>query len=556
MLTAWAGRKNNWLGEIGLELAVYGIVYLAKMARTGRPIVKRGKYVILELDRQSHAPLYTQIAAQVRQLIQQGALKLGDRLPANRELADRLGVNRSTVTTAYDELLADGLIATRVGSGTYVAAVPAAPAVGSVELPTSAPRLSALNWEAVLPELRTDDWLANRGHGRRKDSLSFTHALPATELFPLDDFRRSVERVLRRDGRNLLQLGTSSGYEPLQQYLLQQMALVGIRAEPQELLLTSGCQQGLDLLRQVLLQPGDEVVVENPTYPGAISLFCQSPNKFIGVPVGARGLDLAALEDVLRRRQPKLIYIVPTFHNPTGVTLDLPARRRLIELAAQYRVPLVEDEIYRDLRYDGAALPSLKALDQYGVVIYLNSFSKVGFPGLRVGWLVGPRLLIEHLHALKQRSDLHGNLLAQAALADFARQGLLTKHLQRCRRNYAQRRDVMLAALRQHFPKETTWTEPEGGMATWLRLPEGLSATELLAQAQLQGLYFTPGPRFYASGARGNTLRLSFTMVTPSQIEEGVKRLGELIKAQLKTLTGARASTQLAAHPAARKALV
>jgi 2-aminoadipate transaminase len=508
--------------------------------------------MILELDRQSHAPLYTQIAAQVRQMIQQGTLKIGDRLPPNRELAERLGVNRSTVTTAYDELLADGLIATRVGSGTYVAAVPVAAARALVETAAAPPteRLAPLNWEAVLPDLQQDDWLANRGSGRRKDSVMFTHALPATELFPLDDFRRSVERVLRRDGRNLLQLGTSSGYEPLQQYLLQQMALVGIRAEPHELLLTSGCQQGLDLLRQVLVQPGDEVVVENPTYPGALSLFCQPQHKFIGVPVGPHGIELNALEDVLRRRRPKLIYVVPTFHNPTGATLDLAARRRLLELAAQYRVPIVEDEIYRDLRYDGAALPSLKALDQYGVVVYLNSFSKVGFPGLRVGWIVAPRLLIEHLHALKQRSDLHGNLLAQAALADFARQGLLTKHLQRCRRSYAQRRDAMLAALQRHFPNSATWTAPEGGMAIWVRLPAGLDASELLAQAQLQGIYFTPGPRFYASNARANTLRLSFTMVTAPQIEEGLKRLGELITTQLKVLAPERPAHALAAHKA------
>jgi 2-aminoadipate transaminase len=514
--------------------------------------------MIFELDRQSHAPLYTQIAAQVRQLIQQGALKVGDRLPPNRELADRLGVNRSTVTTAYDELLADGLIATRVGSGTYVAAVPVAQPsrlssqLDEVVASSQGERLTPLNWEAVLPELRLDEWLANRGSGRRKDILAFTHALPATELFPLDDFRRAVERVLRRDGRSLLQLGTSSGYEPLQQYLLQQMALAGIRAEPDELMLTSGCQQGLDLLRQTLVQPGDDVVVENPTYPGALSLFCQPPSKFIGVPVGANGLDLAALEDVLRRRRPKLIYVVPTFHNPTGVTMDLAARRRLLELAAQYRVPIVEDEIYRELRYDGAALPSLKALDQYDVVIYLNSFSKVAFPGLRVGWIVAPRLLVEHLQALKQRSDLHGNLLAQAALADFARQGLLNKHIQRCRRSYVQRRDVMLAALEQYFPATASWTVPAGGMAIWVRLPEGVDAGELLVQAQQHGIYFTPGMRFYASGARRNTLRLSFTMVTAPQIEEGLKRLGELVKTQLKSAVAERPAQSLAA----RKALV
>ena len=511
--------------------------------------------MIFELDRQSHTPLYTQIAAQMRQMMRHGALNIGDRLPPNRELAQTLGVNRSTVATAYDELLADGLIAARVGSGTYVAAVPttlhAQPETTTTAAPAP-PRLAPLNWETVLPELKVNEFLASREALRRKDSLVFTHALPAAELFPLDEFRRSVERVLRRDGRVLLQYGASGGYEALQQYLQQQMALVGIRAEADEMLLTSGCQQALDLLRQTLLQPGDEVIVENPTYPGALSLFCQPQYKCIGIPVDAHGLNLDALEDVLRRRRPKLIYIVPTFHNPTGVTMDLAARRRLLELAAQYRVPIVEDEIYRDLRYEGAAQPSLKALDQYGVVIYLNSFSKVSFPGLRVGWVVAPRLLIEHLQSLRQRTDMHGNLLAQAALADFARQGLLNKHLQRCRRNYVQRRDAMLAALRKYLPTDSTWTEPEGGLAVWVHLPEGINTELLLVQAQLQNIYFTPGSRFYACGARANTLRLSFTMVTSSQIEEGMKRLGKLIEMQLKMLTTARPANGLLA----RKALV
>ncbi len=510
--------------------------------------------MILELDRQAHTPLYTQIAAQMRQMIRHGALNIGDRLPPNRELAQSLGVNRSTVATAYDELLADGLIAARVGSGTYVAAVPSTPLRAQPETVAPAPpRIAPLNWETVLPELRVNEFLASRESAqRRKESMVFTHALPAAELFPLDEFRRSVERVLRREGRALLQYGAGSGYEPLQQYLLQQMALTGIRAEPDEILLTSGCQQALDLLRQTLLQPGDEVVVENPTYPGALSLFCQPQYKCIGVPVGAHGLDLDALEDVLRQRRPKLIYVVPTFHNPTGVSLDLAARRRLIELAAQYRVPLVEDEIYRDLRYAGAALPSLKALDPYDVVIHLNSFSKVSFPGLRVGWVVAPRRLIEHLRGLRQCTDMHGNLLAQAALADFARLGGLNKHIQRCRRNYAQRRDALLAALQRHFPSGTSWTEPEGGLAIWVRLPEGVNAETLLAHAQLQNIYFTPGARFYACGARANTLRLAFTTVTLAQIEEGMRCLGKLVQAQIKSL----APVQMTREVAARKALV
>ncbi|MFN0119761.1 MAG: PLP-dependent aminotransferase family protein, partial [Blastocatellia bacterium] len=494
-------------------------------------------------DRQGHLPLYMQIAAQMRALMAAGTLNVGDRLPPHRDLAETLGVNRSTVMTAYDELLADGLIGGRVGSGTYVIARPAPVAQPAETKDANTP--TSLNWDALLPEMCADEWLAQRGGATGRDEILFTQALPNAAQFPLDAFRRAVERVMRREGRTLLQLGTSRGYEPLQEYLLGQAALAGINATADEMLITSGCQQALDMLRQILLQPGDEVAMENPTFPGAISVFCQPPYQPISVPVGAHGLDLDALESVLRQRRPKLIYLVPTFHNPTGVTMDLAARRRMLALAAQYRTPIVEDEIYRDLRYEGAAQPSLKSLDTYGVVIYVNSFSKVSFPGLRVGWIIGPRRVIEHLHTLKQRAELHGNLLSQAAMCDFARQGELARHLQRCRRGYTQKRDTMLAALEKHFPAGTQWTRPEGGLAIWIRMPDELDAGRLLTQAREQQVSFTPGARFYVSGAQAATLRLSFSLASPAQIEEGVRRLGELANTQL---------AQAKRNPAVRRA--
>ncbi|HYE73320.1 MAG TPA: PLP-dependent aminotransferase family protein, partial [Blastocatellia bacterium] len=486
--------------------------------------------MILALDRQSPVPLYTQIATKLRAMIAAGTIKVGDRLPAHRALAETLGVNRTTVMTAYDELLADGLIGSRIGSGTYVIAKPLqAAAMTNIQTPTLAP----LNWDAMLTDLGADEWLAQRGLPQGREEILFTMALPNTSLFPLDAFRHSVERVMRREGRQLLQLGTSRGYEPLQQYLLEQAALVGIRATPEEILITSGCQQALDQLRQIMLQPGDEVVLENPTYPGAVTLFCRAPYKPLSVAVNKDGLDLDALEAILQQRRPKMIYVVPTFHNPTGATMDIASRRRLLDLAAQYRVPIIEDDIYHDLRYEGAAVPSLKALDPYGVVIHINSFSKVAFPGLRVGWVIAPRRVIEHLHTLKQRTELHGNLLAQAALCDFARHGELAKHIQRCRRSYTQKRDAMLGALQQHFPTETQWTKPDGGLAIWVKLPAGLDAQRLLLKSQEQQVSFTPGVRFYVNGACPDTLRLSFSLASLAQIEEGIKRLGRIVTAQL-----------------------
>ena len=506
--------------------------------------------MIFELKRDDHSPLYTQIAAQIRAMIGRGALRVGDRLPANRELAKTLGVNRNTVTTAYAELTAEGLLASHVGRGTFVCAQPAGRVPGAEGERAPA---SPMPWAALLADQKRDTWLRDMLNPRpEKEAISLAYGLPQAEIFPLDEFRRCVDRVLRKDGRALFQLGQSSGYAPLQQYLASQMSLSGIAAKPEEVLVTNGCQQSLDLIQQILVRPGDEVMIESPVYPGAISVFCGPGAKYTSVPVGPAGIDLDVLEDLLAQRRPKLVYTVPTFHNPTGVTMDLQARRRLIGLAAKYRVPIVEDDIYRELRYDGPSCPSLKALDEHGLVIYINSFSKVGFPGLRVGWVTAPRIVIDHLNAVKQRSDLHTSLLAQAAIYEFVRRGLLAKHLNRSRKVYAQQRDVMLAALARHFPDEVTWNKPAGGMAVWVRLPEALNANQVLLQAAERGVTFSPGDQFYACSPHSNMMRLCFTVARPAAIEEGVKRLGAIIRGRL---AGLRRQSAVNQAPA-RRALV
>jgi DNA-binding transcriptional MocR family regulator len=391
-----------------------------------------------------------------------------------------------------------------------------------------------MSWNAVLSEQpRTSSYSSFMNLLPKKDTISLSYGLPQTELFPLEDFRLSLNRAFRKEGATLLQLGLSGGYQPLQQYLASQMALMSIQVTPDEVLITNGCQQSLDLISRILVQPGDEVVVENPTFPGAISVFCGVNSKFISVPVNRRGLDLDVLEDILTQRRPKLIYTIPTFQNPTGGTMDIASRRQLIELAARHRVPIIEDDVYRELRYDGADVLPLKALDKYGLVIYINSFSKVGFPGLRVGWMVAPRPLIEHLNALKQRSDVHASMLSQAAIYEFARQGLLHKHVRRAKKVYGERRAAMLGALNKYFPAEAEWNKPDGGMTIWVRLPETINTSQLLLEAAKQGVVFSPGEYFYASQPQRNLLRLSFTMTDAMHIEVAVKRLGTLVKAQL-----------------------
>src|SRR3990170_135739 len=303
---------------------------------------------MLQLDPASSVPLYQQIRDQMRQLISTGALPLGERLPPSRELAQRLGVHRTTVANAYAELTAE-------------------------------------------------------------------------ELFPVEDFRRATSEVLRREGKALLQLGSSDGYPPLKEFLRGELRRDGIQAGDRELLITNGCQQALDLVRKVFLRPGDVVAMENPVYPGAIQTFTTLGLKCLGVPVDENGLNLDVLESVLAQQPVRLLLVTPSFQNPTGTTLSLDGRKRLLALAARHQVPVVEDNIYARLRFRGRDLPSLKALDTHGLVIHLNSFSKVCFPGLRVGWVVAREPVIERLRIAKQATDLHTDQLAQAALAEFGR---------------------------------------------------------------------------------------------------------------------------------------
>lgn len=493
--------------------------------------------MILELNRKSHVPLYTQIAQQVRAMISRGTLKTGDRLPANRELAQILGVNRTTVTTAYAELLADGLINSFVGRGTFICAVPGAKHIP----PTHKNEPASMQWGALLSGNERDKWLGglpnlDTGNG----AISLAYSLPHSELFPIDEFRKSVDRVLRREGRVLIDSGAASGYRPLQDYIAGQMALSGCNVGPDQILITSGCQQALNLVKDVLIGPDDEVAIESPTYPGALSVFCRKGSKHIAVTVGPGGIDLDALEDVLERRRPKLIYTIPSFHNPTGVTINLESRRRLLELALRYKTPIIEDDIYGELRYEGAAIPSLKALDESGVVIYVNSFSKIGFPGVRVGWIAADQRLIRHLAEAKRRSDLHTSLFSQAAIYEFSRRGLLASHVKRLKKAYTERRNVMLSALERHFPGEShgvSWTRPEGGMAVWVTLPESLNASQILLESIEKGVVFSPGDHFFPDLSPANNIRLSFTTVGREGIEDAIRRLSHVLKARLASVS-------------------
>jgi DNA-binding transcriptional MocR family regulator len=509
--------------------------------------------MLIQLDRRSKQPLYRQVSEHLRRLIEGEVLRPGVKLPATRELAADLGVDRATVVAAYDELVAQGLATARVGQGTFVA--PRAPRTGrgSWEGDALGPTAEGINWPQCFSktarlsaEWRPPEIAGYRTHG---DLISFAGGMPDSSLFPIDAFRSVLNQVLRSEGRALLQYSPASGYPPLRRYLADYLVRKGVIVDDADILIVNGSQQGLDLVARTLLDPGDRVVVEGPSYPGALQIFRAHQAEVLTVPMGEDGIRRDLLEGLVQRQAPKCLYVMPTFQNPTGVTVSLEGRRQLLAIAAKAQVPIIEDDFHNELRYDGAPLTPLRGLDRHGLVIAVGTFSKILFPGLRVGWVVAPPAVMERLIAAKRLSDLHTSALIQAAIYHFCRRRLLDQHMARMRLEYGRRRDALVEALGRYCPAGVAWTRPQGGFSLWLTLPAGLDSQSLLPEAAREGVLYTPGALFYADGGGRNQLRLSFSEVPLARIDEGVQRLAKVIAAALRPGHRQRASARQESPP-------
>jgi 2-aminoadipate transaminase len=463
---------------------------------------------MFRLDSTSDVPLYRQLYHHYAAQIEIGQLRAGERLPATRELAGQLGINRTTIAAAYELLESDGWITGEVGRGSFVKA-------RGIR--------KSISWNEFMPPAATSRRPTMQPPG---PVISFATSRPSERLFPLDAFRTSVEEVLNGpDLASILQLGSPGGYEPLRQYLLEEARAEGVAGPNDDVAVTNGCQQALDLLCRVLARPGDPVAVEDPVYPGLRNLFREAGAELIGIPVGQ-------VESISRHR-PKLIVVTPNFQNPTGATLSLNARETLL------RVPgavIIENDIYGALRYSGQALPTVKQMDDSGGTILIRSFSKIAFPGLRVGWVIGPRPVIQRLVEAKQLTDLHTDQFSQAALLRFASSGRLREHQQNMLSAGAERLRVILQTCGKFLPAGSTYSRPEGGMNLWVELPEHLDAGELLGRAQSAGVTYLPGRHFEVSRSHANALRLSFAGLSEEKIEEGIALLGEVFSKEFAPL--------------------
>lgn len=504
--------------------------------------------MLVTLDSSQRKPLYVQIRDQLRERILSGGLKPGDRLEPSRELAHHLGVHRTTVGNAYADLESEGLIQGSVGRGTYVTTLGE-----TIRTPRDGVRRRSQDrfWESFFPEEPRDDALGRlMASSAEEGVISFAAAHGAEELTSPDLVRRAADAVLRREGARLVQYGSTGGYQPLVAYLQARLRRDGIPGEPEEILVTHGCQQSLDLLRRALVSAGETVACENPTYTGLWNVFDSSGVRLLGIPVTPEGMDLDALESALGQTRVKLIFCSPNFQNPTGFTMPLAARQRLLELAQRFQVPIVEDDVYGALRYRGRQIPPLKALDTAGLVIYLNSFSKVGFPGLRVGWLVASRQVIERLRWAKQRADLHTNLIGQAVVQELGVRGWLDKWIRKSCKVYAHKQDVLRRTIEAHFPPEVRVIYPDGGMSVWVELPAFLDAAELLVKARERRMMFAPARYFYFQNPRHNALRLCFTALPDDKIEKGAAILGDLLKAEMRRAKKGKPASLVAASVA------
>ncbi len=357
--------------------------------------------------------------------------------------------------------------------------------------------------------------------------INFASSRPGAELFPLTEFRRLTREVIDSPAAaEILQLGSPYGYRPLRRYLLAQGEAAGWARPGDDLLVTNGCQQGLDLLARVLLEPGTPVLVEDPVYHGLLRVFEGAGAHLIPVPVGDRGIEIKLLESLVKQHRPRLLAVTPEFQNPTGATLGLEQRKFIVDLAARTGLAVLENEVYRRLRYAGESLPSLKQLDTAGNVMAIASYSKVAFPGLRVGWVVAPRPVIARLAEAKQTCDLHSDQLSQAVLLRFAESGELARHLERSKASGAERLAAALAACARHLPPGARFTRPQGGMSLWIELPAPLLAADLLQLAQERGVSFLPGDQFSHRREHRRAFRLSFGGLPPRKIEEGLAILG------------------------------
>ena len=482
----------------------------------------------IKLNRDHSSPLYQQIFQKILEHIQAGKLAVGDVLPPSRLLAEQLEVSRTTVCKAYDELFALGLIESHQGSFSKVRK---SKVVGKKEKAKS----TGFNWQQkfTTKSLQVNNILQSAYDEKETTPsvIDFTTMAPDPNLMPVDDFRKCLNKSLQLHGAKLLQYGNKLGHLPLRQYLVNHLKQYGVNVQPEEILLTNGSQQSLDLICQMLINPGDTVFTESPSYSLIYPMLSNYQANIIETKVEHDGLNLKELAAKFQADSGKFLYTIPNFHNPTGISTSQSHREALYQLCLQNKCPIVEDGFVDELKYFGKTPLPIKAQDDHGLVIYLGSFSKILFPGIRIGWIVANKDCIEQLSHLKLLSNLRGNQLNQAAMALFCQQGYYDKHLKRTHATYRRRMTLTQQCINQQFPHESfTTTKPNGGYTLFVSAnSKAISEEELITELYGAGVKVTPGTNFYQNTSPYAQFRLSIAELEVNEIKEGIKRIANVL---------------------------
>lgn len=365
---------------------------------------------------------------------------------------------------------------------------------------------------------------------------SFAGGLPAPELFPVKDFQAAVDAVMQEAGPTALQYGTTDGWAKLREQIADRIHTKnGIDCTADDILLTAGSQQGLDFCGRIFVNPGDIILMESPSYLGAINAFNTSRPGYIEIPTDENGMIMSELENVLANNDNiKLIYVIPDFQNPSGRTWPLERRKQFMEIINKYEVPVIEDNPYGELRYKGEFLPSLKSMDTKGLVIYLGTMSKILAPGIRIGWICASHEILEKLNLLAQAAVLQTSTFAAMAVSKYFEMFDVDAHVEECRQLYAHRAATMVQAMKDYFPPEAKFTDPDGGLFTWVELPEYINSKELAEDTLKQNVAFVPGDGFFPNGGNEHCFRLNYSCASDEQIVNGIKIIADCIKARLK----------------------
>ncbi len=488
--------------------------------------------VLLNISQQSRSPVYRQIIDGIISMIDQGSLEPETILPSSRNMAKSLGINRSTVFRAYQELLALGYIESTPGSYTKIR-----DRIRIIDKYEDK-KPGSLSWESRSNEPSRDVYSAYLSMSPEKpfnnDIEGFIDLSPLDldkRLFPVDEFRKSMNTVMVNKGEEILRYGERAGYEPLRESIARRMQLHGISVDKDEILITNGAQQAIDFILRVYTKPGSSIAIEAPTYANVIPLMKYFQVNIISIPMKNDGMDLNILEKKLREDRPSFVYTIPNFQNPTGITTSQVHREKLLSLCEKYETPLIEDGFEEEMKYSGKSVLPIKSMDHGRYVLYLGTFSKVLFPGVRVGWIAAERECIDRMTALKRYTDLSSSNVVQAALDNFCRKGHYDLHIKRMHRVFRKRMQTALRALDNYMPEGIKWTKPDGGYTIWITLKKALKDSNLLFDVLKKNKVGVSPGNFYFHGSNpGKYFRICIASIGEPDIEEGIHRLGNALK--------------------------